>query len=461
MEVRRILTLLLALILVFSTLAGCSNEVKENTDTNKTVEEKGASNDQKGEPEEKQVLDVAAFEGGYGRGYWDAVIEQFEEDHPNVEVELTISPKIVDIIRPRLVAGDPPDYIYAGELDTLMLGDGALLPLNDVFESESLDGDGVLLKDKIIPGFLDYCSPLDDGNIYFAPVNMSVLGLFYNKGLFDEKGWEEPQTWDEFFAFAEKAEETDRALFTYQGIYPVYNEFILGSMLASGAGKEEVDKILNYAEDAWEDPKVKEVLDVYGKIASENLLLEGTVAMNHTQAQTAFLQGQALFIPSGTWMENEMKDVTPEEGFKYGFIPAPRLNAEDKPYVNSGFERHYIPKNAKNIEMAKEFMKYQYKAENIALKAELTTAVMPVVGGVELAKEYISEAMYNCYSVFDKYDAQALNFDWKVVPYVEVKVQEEFWNAINSLMNGDIDVDGWLERVKEANASVRKTMLEQ
>lgn len=457
MRIKKTLSMLLAVLLMATAIVGCSK-----TTTNNNVEASGSESDATNETvaEEKQVLDVAAFEGGYGRAYWDAVIEAFEADHPNVEVELTISPKIVDIIRPRLVAGDAPDYIYAGEIDKLLLADDALLPLNDVFDSESLDGDGVL-RDKIIPGFLDYCSPLDDGNIYFAPVNMQVLAMFYNQGLFEANGWEVPRTWDAFFDFAEKGKALDRSLFTYAGIYPIYNEFILSSMLASGAGVDEVEKILNYEEDAWNSPKVKEVLDVYGKIASEGHLLDGTVALNHTQSQAAFMRGEALFIPNGNWMPNEMKDATPEEGFKFGFMPAPALEEDDTQYVLTSYETHYIPKNAKNPELAKEFMRYQYKQEMVALAAKTGGAIMPVVGAVDASKDFISEATYNVFQVFDEYNARPLVFQWKVVQGTEENVQKVFTDSVNSLMNGDIDVDEWIARVKKSNASVRKTMLEQ
>ncbi|MCH4889395.1 carbohydrate ABC transporter substrate-binding protein [Acidaminobacter sp. JC074] len=452
MKLKKTLSLLMLVSILLSSLFACSDNT-ENTSSDIST---GTGEEEV--VQEKIILDVAAFEGGYGRAYWDAVVEAFEKDYPNVEVKLTISPKIVDIIRPRLVAGDAPDYIYAGELDKLLLADNALLPLNDVFDSESLDGDGVKLKDKMIPGFLDYCSPLDDGNIYYAPVYMQVLGMYYNKGLFDENGWDVPVTWDEFFAYAEKGKALDRSLFTYAGIYPIYNQFIYGAMLASGAGVEETNKILNYEKDAWDSPKVKEVLNVFGKIATEGHLMEGTVALNHTQSQTAFMQGQALFIPNGNWMPNEMKDVTPEEGFEFGFMPAPKLNSEDTSYVITSYETHYIPKNAKNPEMAKEFMRYQYKKEMIMLAAKHGGAIMPIKNGVDIVKEYISDSIYNVFSVFDTYGARPLSFQWKVVQDAEVSVEKEFSDAINSLMNGDITVDEWIERTKEANKKVRESM---
>lgn len=406
-------------------------------------------------------LKVAAFEGGYGKSYWEAITKLFEKDYPDTQVELVISPKIVDIIRPRLMAGDPPDYIFAGDLDKPLLTDNALLPLNDVFDSESLERDGMKLRDKILPDVLEYCTSASDGNIYYAPVNMSVVGIFYNSELFERNNWNIPVTWKDFFLFSKKAKKMERNLFTYPGIYPVYNEFLLSAMFASVIGPDGVKAITSYEENAWDNPRIKEVLEVYAKIAREGLLLKGTIALNHTQAQKAFLEGKAMFIPGGMWMGQEMGSVKREPGFKYGFMPVPKLKEDDQSYVRINFDRHYIPKSASNIESAKEFMKYQYKKENIILKAKLSSAVMPVVGGIELAKPFLAEGMYDCFSVFEKYGAQSLYFDWALDTNDKAEVPEVLVNSINDLMVGDIDVNQWLERLKESNIITRDRMTGQ
>ena len=40
--------------------------------------------------------------------------------------------------------------------------------------------------------------------------------------------------------------------------------------------------------------------------------MQGTEGLTHTEAQAEWLQGNALFIPSGSWLENEMRELTPE-----------------------------------------------------------------------------------------------------------------------------------------------------
>ena len=58
-----------------------------------------------------------------------------------------------------------------------------------------------------LSGFLDTLAtnPYGDGVTYYAPMFYSPCGLFYNAGLFKEKGWEVPTTWEEMWALGDTA----------------------------------------------------------------------------------------------------------------------------------------------------------------------------------------------------------------------------------------------------------------
>ncbi|MEI3101847.1 MAG: hypothetical protein V8T45_08845 [Oscillospiraceae bacterium] len=76
-------------------------------------------------------------------------------------------------------------------------------------------------------------SPDGDGNTYLAPMFYSPCGLFYNAGLFAEKGWEVPTTWDEMWQLGDKAmEDGDLHLFTYPTTG--YFDAFLSSLMYSG-----------------------------------------------------------------------------------------------------------------------------------------------------------------------------------------------------------------------------------
>jgi len=212
-------------MLLAACFAGCGGQKASNTSENaKTSESKtddAANNsttdsssetvaETKKEFENKE-LEIACFEGGYGKAYWEECIKSFEADYPGVKVTLISNPKIMEIVTPRIVAGNPPDFLYME--CTQLSKDGSLIDLTDVFNEKAL-GEDIALKDKIMEGFLDYCKPTEDGKIYYAPTYMGAMGLYYNKTYFDQKGLKAPETWDEFFALGDVAKSDGKALYT-------------------------------------------------------------------------------------------------------------------------------------------------------------------------------------------------------------------------------------------------------
>lgn len=208
-KIAKSLSLFLVMILLVSTLGGCGSKKKDEQqptssgDSESTQSQDNSNTDFKG-----QTLKVAAFAGAYGTDFWDAVCKKFEDEY-GVTVELTCSPQLEDIIRPSIVSGDPPDFIaLAQEKDiiTMMLKEDALLDLSDVVKGD--------IENKLLSGILDYCQPYNDGRILYTPSWYYSWGIWYNKNLMKEKGWELPKTMDEFLDLGAKAKKEGIALYT-------------------------------------------------------------------------------------------------------------------------------------------------------------------------------------------------------------------------------------------------------
>lgn len=235
-------------VMLFLLLAACSEGGSSSSDGEKDNSTKGNDDGKT----DNQVLEVAVFQGSYGDAYWKALAEKFEAENPGTTVNITVNPDIGEMIRPKIIAGTPPDLVYLNQTDPSGVTQGLIkeegfLELTELFEDEALD-EAVPLKDKILPGILEsvYMSPYGDGKIYMAPYNYKVMGLWYNKTLFDAEGIETPKTWDDFFALNDVAKAHDRALFTYQGTVPGYLEEILIPAVSSLGGEEAMNQMLNY-----------------------------------------------------------------------------------------------------------------------------------------------------------------------------------------------------------------------
>lgn len=485
---RKTMSTLLAVTLLGVGLIGCGNSTNtpaaskdsNTTKATSTAEATSTTNAENTSKEDakkdfdNKELSIAVFQGGYGADYWNEIVSKFESTYPGVKVNMTINPKVGEVIRPQIVAGNPPDFLSVTDTEQsgIMLSlikEKGLLDISDVFESKALDKDETL-KDMILPGMLDSTrfQPYQDGNIYLAPFNAGPMGLIYNKTLFAEKGWSVPETWDEFFALGDelKREEnflvnadgtkTKRALFTYQGIYPDYLEEILYPAIASAGGKETLDKVFAYEEGSFKNDMIKKVLDIFYKISKDGYLMDGTVALNHTQSQTDMMMGKALFIVNGNWMENEMKDSPRENGFEFGMTTVPVFNKGDQKYVLSSYEQFSIPAKAKNPELAKEFLKFLYTDESVKLFAEKANGAYALNDAKELSKPYLTKGVYD---MFEAYNGSiSILQGWQSLPKgskVSV-VTEMFKNTMTPVMTGQMTTDQWMDNVEKAFAQIRK-----
>lgn len=411
---------------------------------------------------ENKELNIAIFEGGYGPGYWNEVVALFEAAYPGVKVNMQISPVIGDIIRPQIVAGNVPDFLSMNDNDqsgvvASLIKENGLLDITDLFDQPAYGSDKPL-RDILIDGILNTtkCSPYGDGKVYLAPFNTSPMGMVYNKTLFAENGWTPPVTWDDFFALGDKAKEKGIALFTYQGIYPGYLESTIYPAIASHVGTDGLKKIMHFEEGSLNNPQVLAVLANLQKISTGGYLMEGTVALNHTQSQTDMMNNKALFIPNGLWMEGEMKDAPRAEGFVFGMTPAPVMNAGDQRYIMDSVEQFSIPTDAKNPELAKEFLRFLYTDDSVRLFGKNANGVMAVRGAIELVKEYVSEGTYGMFSVYTDSGAAPLVTGWDALPQgSKVAINNDFFAPITDVMNGSMTVQAWAEEVEGLFTQIR------
>ena len=99
--------------------------------------------------------------------------------------------------------------------------------------------------------------------------------------------------------------------------------------------------------------------------------MEGCIGLTHTEAQIAWLQGDAFLMPNGTWLEGEMLADTPDD-FEMKMFAYPTMESEHDNisyvYVDSNM---LIPKDAKNKDAAYEFIRFMYQDEWQQRYAEL------------------------------------------------------------------------------------------
>ena len=362
---KKALSILLAAGMLTTALAGCGASSSSSAPAAGSAS--GSTASAEGEYA-GQTLKVAAIETAYGTQMWEDVVAAFEAK-TGATVELTTDKNLEDVIDPSMKAGDFPDVVHLAvgrekAMPETLIKENALEDLTDVLSMNVL-GEDVTVGEKIIGGFTGNTTtnPYGDDRVFLMPMFYSPCGLFYDAGLFETKGWEVPETWDDMWALAETAAAEDISLFAYPTAG--YLDAFTYAMMAEAGGQDMFNRALNYEEGIWETPEMTQMFDVLTKLASytEPSVPSNANGDNFTKNQQLILDDKALFMPNGTWVVGEMADAPRAETFKWGFMALPALEEGGDRYSYTFFEQCWVPAGAENKELAKVFISYLYSDE--------------------------------------------------------------------------------------------------
>lgn len=344
-----------------------------------------------------QPLDVVIFKGGYGDDYAIANNERFNALYPDVEITYAGTQRLQEQYQARFVDGNPPDVMDnsgAGNFNnTTLVSEGQLTDLAPLMQAEAFGQPGVVFADSLGPGTQD--EGIYDGVQYVLNYVYNMWGMWHNAALFEENGWEVPTTWDDMFALCQTIKDAGIAPWTYQGQYPQYMRAVFNDSVFKRGGWEAILKLDNLEADAWTQQPVIDSLEALKRLYDDGFIMDGTEALSHTEAQAAWLQGQAAFIPCGTWLENEMKDVIPE-GFELTINAFPGFAEGDvmpqaAASISAG-ETFIVPAGPNPLG-GMEWLRLLFSVEGGATFSEFTkslTVVLNSAEGLELGSAFAS-----------------------------------------------------------------------
>ena len=429
---KKLLSMLLASVMVLSLLAACgggNNNPAPSQDNNPPQQ---SDNQTPSEPAPAPAGDVtiqvAALASGYEEAYpgmWQEVCDAFTAA-TGIKVELIVDKNLEDVIGPSMQGGEFPDVIHLATgrekgLTEQFIKDRNIADITDVL-SMTVPGESVKVSDKIVGGFTDtsVTNPYGDGKTYLAPMFYSPCGLFYNAGLFAEKGWTVPTTWDEMWTLAETAKAEDISLFTYPTTG--YFDAFLYALMYSVGGADFFNKATTYAEGIWDTPEAQQCFDIITKLASYTNPVTPAQAndQDFTQNQQLVLDNKALFMPNGTWIVGEMAEAPRADNFQWGMTALPAAKAGGNGASYCWLEQAWVPAAAPNLDAAKQFVAFLYSDAACAIFAK-GGAVQPVPGlGT---------------------------------------VREVFLDPVNGLVNGSVTVDQWISDIKTASDQMRANLM--
>jgi len=192
---KRLFIYLTIAILMVIALTACASSTPEASQPEAPAEESQPEAPAEEMEDEQITLTMTAWDID-ATPYWQAVIDAYEAQNPNVKVEMVeiSSQEYQDKVNIMLSGGDDTDIITVKDIPgySAMLTRGQIVPLNDYIDKDSLD----------LSMFSGAAEQLTyEGSIYALPFRSDIWILYYNKDLFDAAGVAYPtneMTWTQF-----------------------------------------------------------------------------------------------------------------------------------------------------------------------------------------------------------------------------------------------------------------------
>jgi N-acetylglucosamine transport system substrate-binding protein len=233
---------------------------------------------------------------------------------------------------------------------------------------------------------------------------------------------------------------------TYQGRYPQYMvSGVLIPLIYKIGGIDPIIAIDNLEDGAWENDAVVQAVTLMGQLQTNDYIMPGTEGLTHTEAQAEWLNGKAVFIPCGTWLENEMKDLTPEN-FNMVVHPVPTVDggsgSAESIYASSG-EMYFVPSQAKNPTGGMEFLRCLLSKDSAKFFAQNVSSIMPVTGGTEGIE--VSSGMESALAAVEAAGEQIFNYRFATW-YQDLNFETR--DRTGDLLTGRITPEQYIESVQ-------------
>ncbi|MBQ6876891.1 MAG: extracellular solute-binding protein [Oscillospiraceae bacterium] len=405
---KKILSMLLAVLMAVSVFSGCSDENKDEKDPPKEGEgEIVVSALQKS-------FTAVIYDSGDDEAFWKAVKDEFESQNQGITVNLIVTKDAAYEVRDRILSGNSPDFVYLPSneetgVTEALVKDKALLSLESV---ESSAPGGIFENNT--------CKPYDDGVSYLAPLFVEAEGLIYNKETLSSNGFSVPQTWDDFVSIAKACENKKFEFYTYAGSEPDEFVNIFAAALVPVIGVQEMNDILSCEEEAWKNANINSFAEKIESITK--LVVSGSSTKTKNDTMDLLKEGKAVFVSGSI---SDLEELN-KDGEKYSICNYPSLSGENVKTVS--FSEMYIPIEANEAETAKQFMSFLYSAKVAELAKEMLGKEIPVNDKTVIAPEFEIKSGANaslsdefCALVVDifKGDIKSDEFSDKMIEYIK------------------------------------------
>lgn len=309
---------------------------------------------------------------------FEKIEERFNAAHDDIYLDIESPNEAMTVLKTRLIREDYPDIVgIGGDINYSNFLDAELFA-----DISDLD-----VVSDIKPAYLQIDKDLEfipQEGVYAIPYAANAAGILYNKDMFDENGWEIPQTWSEFISLCDTIKSTGTNPL-YLGYKDTWTCLAPWNALAVGLAPSDVCSRVNSGDTTFkaEYAEVAEKIKVLLDYAEPN-----PYAYSYNDACTAFARGESAMYPIGSYAVPQILSVNPDMNIDSFTFPA-NDNEEDN-VLNSGIDLQFsVMKESKNKDAAYEVLRFLFEDETVRIYLDDQGGVPCKEGDFELP-EFLS-----------------------------------------------------------------------
>ncbi|MFB7334698.1 ABC transporter substrate-binding protein [Streptomyces adustus] len=370
---------------------------------------------------------------------WNEAIKEFEASHPGVKVkyEEKSFEQIQKTAQMVLNSSDTPDlmeYNKGNATAGLLSKQGLLTDLST--EAAKRGWDKKLSAGVATTSRYDAQGVMGSGKWYGVPNYAEYTMVFYNKDLFAKYKLAEPKSVDELTAAMD--------VFVKNKVTPLANagaEYLaqqyLYQLALSQADRSWVDSYELYkGKTDFHDQAWTYAATTFADWVKKGYIAKTSSGTKAEEAGVSFIQGKAPILFSGSWWYGRFQD---EVKFDWGSFLWPGSNLT----LGSGGNLWVVPKNAKNKELAYDFI-------DITMSKKIQNLLgnkggVPVAADASAVTDPKSQQLITNFNTLSGRDGLAFYPDWPVPGFYDVLVSET-----QKLITGSATPDAYLDALQKA-----------
>ena len=323
---RKVVSAMLLLSMMAGLFAGCGSSTSESTGGNtSTAKEEGTeasdnsdNSDDSDDAGDEVTLTVLAGQSTTDAGIEDMIDEALAEKYPEVTLEWEcvdwgndFQPKMQQYMQsglPDIMIGKAQDVATYAPL-------GVLGTIDDTYLDKGLDA----ARENVTI----------DGSTYGLVYNALYQGVYYNKTMFKENGWEIPKTMDDLQKIIDDCNA--------KGITPFASHMVDTWSIGNVTMQFMMNDVFNHTPDwgdqfrdgkvSFSEDKNMQTAYQYNKLIFDNTFPE-TFSTEQTDCDAKMVLGEAAMKVSGSWSIQNFLDI--DENFDFGIFPFPNQTGDSK-----------------------------------------------------------------------------------------------------------------------------------